>query len=293
MGGWGCTDMGGQGGSMGTPQHWGCAGAAHATWGCGGTQGWWHPRVCCRPRQGWGDPRVPRPRPLPGHPVPGTHVPWATHGSTLVGAGCHRAGVLHAPAVPPCPAALLAPGAPQTPFQGHRGPHAILGPERGVLDKGGSRGGGWCSSSFPAGTKAKQTESVSVSVSVSVSMPVSVPVSMSVPVLLPGPCGRLAWQRAMPWGRPLSPLPHQVPVGTPAPCPAGPSPGVPPGPPLAAGIGAMAFQLEERWRRQCVLRCYLPPSLRAPGVPAVAWSPGMPHPSRMGVGIPRGAASPH
>lgn len=169
--------------------------------------------------------------PCPDAPAPGTHVPWATRGSTPVGLGvqaaphpgCRCAGVLCAPAVPPRPAAPLAPGASQTPFQGHEGPRAILGPERSVLDKGGrGGGGGWCSSSFPAGTKAKQTESVSVSVSVSVSMPMSVSVSVSVPALLPGPCRQPVWQWTMPWGRPLSPLPYQVPVGTPAPCPARP-----------------------------------------------------------------------
>lgn len=76
-------------------------------------------------------------------------------------------------------------------------PRAVLGPEMGILDKGASGGGGWCSSSFPAVTKAKQPESVSVSVPVSVPIPragsAPSPQHLGHPEVLAGPCSGAVW----------------------------------------------------------------------------------------------------
>lgn len=108
--------------------------------------------------------------------------------------------------------------------------------------------------------------------------PVSVP--MSTPVLLLRLCGQPVWQRAMPRGWPPSPLGHHRTV------PGSAQPERSPWPLLDAGIRAMAFQLEEWWQSQRVLRCHLLLSLCAPGVPMVAqtwlWSLGTSHPRRTG-----------
>lgn len=197
--------------------------------------------------------------------------------------------------MPPCPAALLPPGAPQTPFQGHEGPRAVLGPERDILDKGGRGGGGWCSSSFPAGTKAKQTESVSVSVSVPVSM------SVSMPTLLPGLCGQPVWQRVMPWGRPPSPLPCQVPTGTPSPRTARLSPGGPPRPPACHWYQGDGFPAGRAVAVVAACPEVPPPATQCPQCPHGGSDlalvprdvPSQPDGSLLSVNIPRGAASPH
>lgn len=80
--------------------------------------------------------------------------------------------------------------------------------------------------------------------------------------------------------------PTPGPLGHPRTMPSSAQPGRSPWPLLDAGIRAMAFQLEEWWQSQCVLRCHLPLSLCAPEVPMVAqtwlWSPGTSHPSRTG-----------
>lgn len=175
----------------------------------------------------------------------------------------------------PCSATLSrSPGDSQTPFQGHEGLCAILGSERGVSDKGGSGGGCWCSSSFPAGTKAKQTESVSVSVPI----PCPCPCPCPCPRCSHGCCG--CGQSP---GAATEPLPC---ARTPAPSRL--SPGVSPGAPLAAGIGAMAFQLEERWRWQRVLGAT---SCRLSVLPVSPWwlraGPGPP-----GCPIPYGWVAP-
>lgn len=178
------------------------------------------------------------------------------------------------------------PGDSQTPFQGHEGLCAILGSERGVSDKGGSGGGGWCSSSFPAGTKAKQTESVSVSVSVPIPCPCPCPWPYPCPRSSQGWCGG----GQCPGGGHRAP-PALGPRGHPSPAPArshlGSAQG-PPRSPLAAGIGAMAFQLEERWRWQRVLGAT---SCRLSVLPVSPWwlrrGPGPP-----GCPIPDGWVAP-
>lgn len=93
-------------------------------------------------------------------------------------------------------------------------------------------------------------------------------------------------------GRPPSPSRAGSPwARTPAPPGLGPisaQPRGPPGPPLAAGIGAMAFQLEERWRWQRVLSAT---SCRLSVLPVSPWwlrpSPGPP-----GCPIPDGWVAP-
>lgn len=231
------------------------------------------PQNCCCHLQVWGNPLVllsclsPVSRDTAGFGGAGSPPPPCQGGPGPISATLSRS-----------------PGDSQTPFQDHEGLCAVLGSERGVSDKGGSGGGGWCSSSFPAGTKAKQTESVSVSV--------SVPIPCPCPRPDPCPHSSHVWCGAgnAP-GAATEPLPRWVPVGTPAPRRLGAIPAQPrgpPGAPLAAGIGAMAFQLEERWRWQCVLGAT---SCHLSVLPASPWwlRPG---PGPPGCPIPDGWVAP-
>lgn len=203
--------------------------------------------------------------PCPG-PVPGLGVQAAPY---------PRARVLQAPAVPPCPAA---PGTPKPPSRATRAFVPFWG------QKGAFR------------TKEGAEAAVGVAVP---SRPVQ---RQNKPKACPCPCpsrvrarvhvhAHTAPTAAVAVGKAPERPPSPSRAGSPCartPAPSRLSPGVPPGAPLAAGIGAMAFQLEERWRWQRVLGAT---SCRLSVLPVSPWwlraGPGPP-----GCPIPDGWVAP-
>lgn len=251
----------------------GCGDRARAvcvTWDQELVQGYGTPKLLLSPARVGGPSmcRCPAWLPCPGT-LPSLGMQAALH---------PRARMLRAPAVPPCPAA---PGIPKSPSRTTRAFVPFLGSESGVSDKGGSGGGGWCSSSFPAGTKAKQTESVSVSVSV----PIPCPCPCPCPHCSHGWCGG----GQCPGGGHRAP-PAWVPVGsdpspTRAPSHLGSAPGSPRSPACRWHRGD-GFSAGRAVAMAACPRCHLLSSLCAAGVAVVAqawpWSLGMSHPRRMG-----------
>lgn len=138
----------------------------------------------------------------------------------------------------------------QTPFQGLEGLRAILGSERAVSDKGGS--GGDVGAAVPS--RPVQRQNKPKACPCPCPCPSCVRAHVHIHAHTPPTAGVAAAKprgghRAPPalGPRGLGSQPRAVSV------PSRLSPGGPPGPPLAAGVGAMAFQLEERWRWQRVL----------------------------------------
>lgn len=272
--GWGRKGMdGGQGyvGALwarlqrGYGVHWWCTDALEGFRGAQGigVQGVWGPLPCGVQRRPWGPCNLgPVTCAGIGHPKTAT-VTCRAGGtpcvplSRLVPVFGDTAGFGGADTpLPPCQCPPVPqPRGPPNPLPEPRG--AVLGSERRFSHKGGSGGGGWCSSSFPAGTKAKQTESVSVSVSVPMSM------SSSMPTLLPG-----LWAKPR-GGHRAQPRSGSVPSLL--------SPGDPPVPllPLASGRWLFSFGRAVAACPKGATSCRLSVAVVAQTRP---WSPGCPIP---------------
>lgn len=213
------------------------------------------PQNCSCHLQGWGDPLCATV--LPGLRAQGHWWVWGCRRPPSPVPGCSEPQQCH-----PVPQPRGLPN----PLPGPRGSLCHFGVRKGRFGQRRERRRRLVQQFLPGRYKGK-TNRKRVRVRVR-AHPVSVPMSMaiSMPTLLPG----LVWRRAMPRGRPPSPSRAGSPWA-PQPragsVPSRLSPGSPRSP-LAAGIGAMAFQLEERWRWQRVLGAT---SCRLSALPVSPW----------------------